>query len=79
MSQELVNSIMFGREIVDKLSGYCEFFSSVSNEGFTYALPANLQLKCGCRIGVTDAAYDISAFSGISVRLLNNESFRSDY
>jgi hypothetical protein len=77
--QEFVNSITFAREIVGKLSGYCEFFSSVSNErdsdwigtvdlGFTYTLTANLQLDCGCNIGVTDAADDINAFSGISIR-----------
>jgi hypothetical protein len=77
--QEFVNSITFAREIVGNLSGYCEFFSSVSNErdsdwigtvdlGFTYTLTANLQLDCGCNIGVTDAADDINAFSGISIR-----------
>ena len=77
--QEFVNSITFSREIVGKLSGYCEFFSSVSTErdsewvgtfdvGFTYALTANLQLDCGCNIGVTDSADDINVFSGISVR-----------
>jgi hypothetical protein len=77
--QEFVNSITFAREIVGKLSGYCEFFSSVSTErdsdwvgtvdvGFAYALTANLQLDCGCNIGVADAADDINAFSGISVR-----------
>jgi Putative MetA-pathway of phenol degradation len=77
--EELVNSVTFTREIVGKLSGYCEFFSSVSTEhdsewigtvdlGLTYLLTENLQLDCGCNIGVTRAADDINAFSGISVR-----------
>jgi hypothetical protein len=36
--------------------------------GFTFALTANLQLDCGCNLGVTDAADDLNTFSGISVR-----------
>ena len=77
--EEFVNSVTFTREIIGKLSGYCEFFSSVPTEhdsdwsgtvdfGLTYALTENLQLDCGCNIGVTHAADDINAFSGISVR-----------
>src|SRR6266550_2629233 len=65
--EEFVNSVTFAREIIGKLSGYCEFFSSVSTEhdsnwigtvdlGVTYALTENLQLDCGCNIGVTSAA-----------------------
>ena len=77
--EEFVNSVTFTREIIGKLSGYCEFFSSVPTEhdsewigtvdlGLTYALTENLQLDCGCNIGVTHAADDINAFSGISIR-----------
>ncbi len=77
--QEFVNSVTFTREIIGKLSGYCEFFSGVRTEhdsdwiatvdlGVTYALTENLQLDCGCNIGVTRAADNINAFSGISVR-----------
>jgi hypothetical protein len=77
--QEFVNSVTFAREIVGTLSGYCEFFSSVSTEresdwigtadlGFTYLLTENVQLDCGCNIGITDAADDINVFSGISIR-----------
>ena len=77
--QEFVNSVTFTREIIGKLSGYCEFFSGVSTQhdsewigtvdlGVTYALTENLQLDCGCNIGITHAADDINAFSGISVR-----------
>ena len=68
--EEFVNSVTFTREIIGKLSGYCEFFSSASTEhdsewigtvdlGVTYALTENLQLDCAC---------NINAFSGISVR-----------
>jgi len=77
--EEFVNSITFSREIAGKLSGYCEFFSIVNTErdsswigtadfGLTCALTENVQLDCGCNIGVTDAGDDINAFSGLSVR-----------
>jgi hypothetical protein len=77
--EEFVNSITFSREIAGKLSGYCEFFSSVSTErdsswvgtadfGLTYALTENVQIDCGCNVGVTDEADDIHAFTGLSVR-----------
>jgi Putative MetA-pathway of phenol degradation len=76
---EFLNSVTFGHEIIGKLSGYCEFFANVSTErdsdwigtvdlGLTYALTENLQLDCGCNIGVTHAADDFNAFSGISIR-----------
>lgn len=76
---EFVNSVTFSHEIIGKLSGYCEFFSSVSTErnsdwigtvdlGLTYAVTENLQLDCGCNIGATYAADDFNAFSGISIR-----------
>ena len=77
--QEFINSVTMGRDLVGELAGYCEFFSSVSSErdaswvgtidvGLTYRLTKNLQLDCGCNIGVTHAADDINTFSGISVR-----------
>ena len=77
--QEFINSVTLGRDLVGELAGYCEFFSSVSTErdaswvgtidvGLTYRLTKNLQLDCGCNIGVTHAADDINTFSGISVR-----------
>ena len=76
---EFINSITFGHAIVGKLRGYLEFFSSVSTErgsnwigtidcGLTYLLAENIQLDAGSNFGVTAAAYDINAFSGISVR-----------
>jgi hypothetical protein len=77
--EEFMNSLTFAREIVGKLSGYCEFFSSVSTEresdwigtldlGFTYLHTQNVQPDCGCNIGVTDTADNINVFSGISIR-----------
>ena len=77
--EEFINSVTIGHELIGKLSGYCEFFSSVRTErgaswvgtvdlGLTYRFAKNLQLDGGCNIGVTDAADDINAFSGISIR-----------
>ena len=75
---EFINSVTFGHKIVGKLSGYGEFFSNVSTEGsswigeidfgLTYALGDNIQLDGGCNIGLTNAAEDFKAFSGISLR-----------
>jgi hypothetical protein len=76
---EFINSITFSRDIVGKLGGYVEFFSSVNAEndsgwvgtadvGLTYALTDNIQLDGGCNFGVTRAADDFNPFMGISVR-----------
>lgn len=76
---ELVNSVTVNRQLVGKLSAFVEFFSSVSTEhdsdwigtvdfGFTYLLTENIQLDCGCNVGVTGAAEDVHPFSGLSVR-----------
>jgi hypothetical protein len=64
---------------VGELSGYVEFFSSVSTEddsewigtvdlGLTYGVSADIQLDAGVNIGVTRAADDINPFVGISWR-----------
>lgn len=76
---EFINSITFGHAIVGKLSGYLEFFSSVSAErhsgwvgtvdvGLEYLVTKNVQLDCGCNLGVTRAADDVNPFAGITVR-----------
>ena len=76
---EFVHTITFGHDIIGKLAGYAEFFSSVSTErgsswvgtvdcGLTYALTPNVQLDAGVNIGVTRAADDIAPFVGISFR-----------
>jgi hypothetical protein len=76
---EFINSITFGHTVFGKLRGYCEFFSNVSNEretdwvgafdvGLSYLVTGNVQLDGGCNFGVTNAAEDFKAFSGISLR-----------
>jgi hypothetical protein len=76
---EFVNSITFSHDIIGKLGGYVEFFSSVSTQGdtgwtgmvdvgFTYPLTDNIQLDYGCNFGVTRAAEDFNPFVGISMR-----------
>ncbi|HMP82621.1 MAG TPA: transporter [Verrucomicrobiota bacterium] len=76
---EFINTITFGRDIVDALAGYVEFFSAVSvesdsdwigsvNFGFTYALSEDMQLDAGLNIGVTRSADDLNPFAGFSWR-----------
>lgn len=76
---EFVNSVTVGHEIIGKLGGYIEFFSSVSTEGdaswvgtvdlgLTYGLTDNIQLDAGVNLGVTHAADDLNAFTGFTVR-----------
>jgi len=76
---EFVNTVTFGHDIVGKLGGYVEFFSSVSTEsgsswigtvdlGLTYALTDDIQLDAGVNLGVTRAADDVNPFLGISWR-----------
>ena len=76
---EFVNTITFSHDIVGKLGGYVEFFSSVSTErgsdwvgtvdlGLTYALTDDIQLDAGVNIGVTRAADDWNPFVGLSWR-----------
>ncbi len=73
------NMVTFDHAIVGKLSGYCEFFSSVSTErgagwvgtvdvGLEYLVTKDVQLDCGCNVGVTHAADDFNPFAGITVR-----------
>ncbi len=77
--EEFDNMVTFDHVIVGKLSGYCEFFSSVSTErdaswvgtvdvGLEYLVTENVQLDCGCNVGVTHAADDLNPFAGITVR-----------
>src|ERR1017187_10243477 len=76
---EFINSVTFDHTILGKLSGYCEFFSSVSTErgaswvgtvdvGIEYLVTKDVQLDCGCNVGVTHAADDVNPFAGITVR-----------
>ncbi len=76
---EFVNMVTVGRELIGKLGGYLEFFSSVSTErgsswvgtadlGLTYGLTDNIQLDAGVNLGVTRSADDVDAFTGLTVR-----------
>ena len=76
---EIIEAITFDHAIIGKLSGYCEFFSDISTEGgpgwvgtgdvgLEYLVTENVQLDCGCNIGITRAADDANAFAGITVR-----------
>jgi hypothetical protein len=76
---EFVNSVTVGHELVGKLGGYIEFFSSVSTEdgsswvgtvdlGLTYGLTDNVQLDAGVNLGITHSADDVDAFTGFTVR-----------
>jgi hypothetical protein len=76
---EFVNMATVGHEIIGKLAGYIEFFSSVSTEsgsswvgtvdlGLTYGLTDNVQIDAGVNLGVTRAADDVNAFTGLTVR-----------
>lgn len=77
--EEFVQLVTFGHALIGKFEAYLEFFSSVSTErasnwigtvdfGLTYPLAENLQLDCGCNVGVTRAADNLNAFSGVTVR-----------
>jgi len=76
---EFENMVTFDHAIIGKLSGYCEFFSSVSTErgaswvgtvdvGLEYLVTKDVQLDCGCNVGVTHAADDVNPLAGITVR-----------
>ena len=76
---EFINSITFGHDVVGKLAGYVEFFSSVSMEsgsewvgtidlGLTYGLTDAIQLDAGVNLGVTRSADDVNPFLGVAWR-----------
>jgi hypothetical protein len=76
---ESINSISVDHAIVGKLSGYVEFFSSVSAErhagwvgtvdvGLEFGVTENVQFDLGCNVGVTHAADDVNPFAGVTVR-----------
>jgi len=76
---EFVQTVTLDHRIVGKLSGYCEYFNDVSTTGgpgwigtvdvgLEYLVTEDIQLDCGCNIGVTRAADDVNVFTGITVR-----------
>ena len=77
--EEFILSATIDHSIIGKLSGYVEFFSNFSTErhsgwigtldlGVEYLLTENVQLDCGCNVGLTPAADSAHAFSGITIR-----------
>lgn len=77
--EEIVNMATVGHELIGKLGGHIEFFSSVSTEcgsswvgtadlGLTYDLTDNVQLGAGVNLGVTQSADDVNAFTGFTAR-----------
>ncbi|MBL9219389.1 MAG: transporter [Opitutaceae bacterium] len=76
---EWVNSITFGHDLTDKMSGYIELFTILGGApgakwqgqfdlGITYALSDSIQFDLGCNIGVTKSAPDFQPFVGFSRR-----------
>jgi len=77
--EDFIHSITFDHAIAGRLSGYLEFFSDLSTErhsawvgtvdaGLEFLVTENIQLDCGCNLGVTRAADDANPFAGITVR-----------
>ena len=75
----LVLTATVGRTILGDLAGYIEYagfidldgtgaYQGYFDTGLTYGLSPDIQLDCGVRIGLTEAAVDLGIFSGISVR-----------
>ena len=76
---EFIGSVTVDHALIGKLSAYLEFFSDFSTEshsdwigtadiGLEYLLTENVQLDCGCNVGLTRAADTAHAFSGITIR-----------
>lgn len=77
--EEFIGSITLDHAIIGNLSGYAEFFSNFSTErhsgwigtvdlGLEFLLTKNVQLDCGCNVGLTPAADTAHAFSGVTIR-----------
>jgi hypothetical protein len=77
--EDFINSITCDHAIIGKLSGYLEFFSDISTEshsawvgtvdvGLEFLVTENVQLDCGCNLGITSAADAVNTFAGITVR-----------
>ena len=77
--EEFIVSATLDHSIVGNLSGYVEFFSNFTTErhsdwigtvdlGLEFLLTKNIQLDCGCNVGVTRAADTAHAFSGVTIR-----------
>jgi hypothetical protein len=76
---EWINSITFSHDLSERVGGYLELFTVISDApgtdwqgqfdvGLTYAVTPDLQLDLGCNFGITDSAPDYQPFIGISRR-----------
>ncbi len=72
---EFVHTAVIGFDVTDKLGAFVEYvgvagsdYQASSVVGLTYGLSADIQLDAGMRFGLNDAAEDLGAFTGISVR-----------
>ncbi len=76
---DLVLTATVSRPILGELAGYVEYagfidldgasdYEGYFDTGLTYGLSPDIQLDCGVRIGVTEAAVDLGVFAGISLR-----------
>lgn len=73
---EFVHSIVLGRDLTDQLGVFLEYVGTAAEDGcqaqasggFTWAVNADFQLDCGCRVGLNDAAEDLGIFSGFTIR-----------
>lgn len=77
--EEFIASASLDHQLVGKLNGFVEIFSSFTTEshagsvgtvdtGLEYLVTKNIQLDCDCYFGVTRAAADFNPFAGITVR-----------
>ncbi len=78
-SVDFVHTVTISRDLLGDLAGYIEYagflnlnddedYRGYFNGGFTYGLTNDVQLDCGVRVGLTEAADDLGLFTGISVR-----------
>ena len=73
---EFVHTAVIGFEVTGKLGAFVEYvgvagpsaYQASSVVGLTYGLSDDLQLDAGLRLGLNEAAEDLGAFTGISVR-----------
>jgi hypothetical protein len=77
---DFLHTLALGHDLVDELGAYIEYagLSDLSGEeayrayfdaGLTFAISSEVQIDCGIRVGLTQAADDIGAFVGLSIRV----------
>lgn len=76
---DFVQSVTLGHTLVGDLAGYVEYagflnlngdedYRGYFDAGLTYAVTPDVQLDCGIRVGLTEAAEDFGVFAGVSWR-----------